>query len=94
MAEVAAGRAAELEARIASLQSELQRLQTDGDADDAAAAAVATAQLAESRDYARSVRDHSAEEVLDGCARAIRTYGFCVIVRAAPRLPHPHRPHP
>ncbi len=52
---------------------------------DAAAARRTVSELARSRDYARSVLDHSPTEVIQGCAKALRDYGFCVIDHVVPQ---------
>ena len=68
-------------AELARIKAEIARLQQlltdDGRAHSAD-------ELAATRDYARSVRDDSLEDVVEGCSRALRLYGFCVIDHVVP----------
>ena len=73
-----AARLREIEHQIAELRAEADRI-THG-YDPAAAAA----ELAASRDYARSVRDDGVEETVRGCAAALANYGFCVVEHCIP----------
>ena len=41
--------------------------------------ALSTAELVETRAYARSLRTDDAEEVIRACATSVRRYGFCVV---------------
>ena len=77
---------ARLQTQADALRRERQQQQGAGEGDGAAEAGPArdAAELAATRDYARSVRDHSPAEVVAGCARALRLYGFCVIDRVVP----------
>jgi hypothetical protein len=79
---MADGELARIRAEIERLQQQAQQLESDGRALDAA-------ELAASRDYARSCRDHSTDEVVAGCARALRLYGFCVIDHVLPEADVP-----
>ena len=77
---------ARLQTQADALRREQQQQEDVGEGDGAAEAGPArdAAELAATRDYARSVRDHSPAEVVAGCARALRLYGFCVIDRVVP----------
>ena len=73
-----AARLREIEHQIAELRAEADRIAHGYDPTAAAA------ELAASRDYARSVREHGVEETVRGCAAALAKYGFCVVEHCIP----------
>lgn len=74
---------ARIRAQIEQLQRQLHCIETDE------TRALDAHTLATSRDYARSCRDHSIEQVVEGCSRALRLYGFCVIDHVVPEVDVP-----
>lgn len=75
---------ARVRAEIERLQQQLQHI-----AADKSGRALDPGALRTSRDYARSCRDHSTQEVVEGCSRALRLYGFCVIDHVVPEVDIP-----
>lgn len=79
---------ARIKAAIEKLQQQLQHV-----AADKTGRSLDPETLRASRDYARSCRDHSTQEVVEGCSRALRLYGFCVIDHVVPEQDIPRVRH-